>query len=336
MSKARQENDASLPRVDRIVLYIDDLDRCRAERVIEVLEAVHLLLAFRLFAVVVAVDPRWLRQSLLDHYPKLLNGGLNGKAGQSAMPAASPQDYLEKIFQVPFHLQAMEKAGYDALVTQLFQTQAPRPESGTRTQVPETRPKPPLSPSTEAAKTIQDESKDVVGRSGPIDEVARGKDAATVKIVPASSPIDPQRMTFTPKEVADLLRFQPLFETPRAVKRFANTYSLIRVGVGQDDWPAFIGSGKTPGDYRIPMLQLAVAAAFPSLARTWLSIQARRSRWELSQEEIDQAISLYAGVASPEEWRRLGSTLKVLKLADWPVPALGANPWTARVARYSF
>ena len=44
--------------IERIVLYIDDLDRCPPERVVEVLQAVHLLLAFELFVVVVAVDAR--------------------------------------------------------------------------------------------------------------------------------------------------------------------------------------------------------------------------------------------------------------------------------------
>jgi len=77
---AAPSDDRELPKIDRIVLYIDDLDRCRADRVIEVLEAVHLLLAFPLFAVVVAVDPRWLRQSLLDHYPRLLGGNDDDKS----------------------------------------------------------------------------------------------------------------------------------------------------------------------------------------------------------------------------------------------------------------
>ena len=52
--------------IDRIVLYIDDLDRCRDEQVVQVLEAVHLLLAFDLFVVVVGVDVRWLEGSLLQ------------------------------------------------------------------------------------------------------------------------------------------------------------------------------------------------------------------------------------------------------------------------------
>ena len=57
-------NEAPFAPVDRIVLYIDDLDRCPEDKVFEVLQAVHLLLAFPLFVVVVGVDPRWLFHSL--------------------------------------------------------------------------------------------------------------------------------------------------------------------------------------------------------------------------------------------------------------------------------
>ncbi len=60
-----------LEKVDRIVLYIDDLDRCDARQVVDVLQAVHLLLAFPLFVVVVGVDPRWLLRSLRLHYAAL-------------------------------------------------------------------------------------------------------------------------------------------------------------------------------------------------------------------------------------------------------------------------
>jgi hypothetical protein len=42
--------------VRRVILYIDDLDRCPSDVVIKVLEAVHLLVALPLFVVVVAVD----------------------------------------------------------------------------------------------------------------------------------------------------------------------------------------------------------------------------------------------------------------------------------------
>jgi len=51
-------NRKLLPRIDRIVLYIDDLDRCPESKVVAVLQAIHLLLFFPLFVVVVGVDSR--------------------------------------------------------------------------------------------------------------------------------------------------------------------------------------------------------------------------------------------------------------------------------------
>jgi hypothetical protein len=62
--------------------------------VVEVLEAVHLRLAYRLFVVVIAVDSRWLQQSLRAHHRDLLAGERGG--------AATPLDHLEKIVQLPY------------------------------------------------------------------------------------------------------------------------------------------------------------------------------------------------------------------------------------------
>lgn len=92
--------------LDRIVLYIDDLDRCPPERVVEVLEAVHLLLAIPLFVVVVGVDVRWVSAALCRRYRGLLSGERERSAG--GHPTATPNDYLEKIFQIPFRLPAID------------------------------------------------------------------------------------------------------------------------------------------------------------------------------------------------------------------------------------
>ena len=43
--------------IERVVLYVDDLDRCPPALVVQVLQAVHLLLAFPLFVVVVGGQP---------------------------------------------------------------------------------------------------------------------------------------------------------------------------------------------------------------------------------------------------------------------------------------
>lgn len=112
--------EASGPDLERIILYIDDLDRCPPARVVEVLQAIHLLLAFPLFVVVVGADPRWLLKSLHTHYRSILgsaewNDGTDDPAADGHW-AATPQNYLEKIFQIPFCLRPMSSDGYSSLV----------------------------------------------------------------------------------------------------------------------------------------------------------------------------------------------------------------------------
>ena len=105
-------------KLERIVLYIDDLDRCPPSRVVEVLQAIHLLLAFPLFVVVVAVDPRWLLTSLKLHYRELLRADRDGDATLHEYEI-TPANYLEKIFQIPLRLRPMSEDGYRRLVSGL-------------------------------------------------------------------------------------------------------------------------------------------------------------------------------------------------------------------------
>ncbi len=102
--------NGGLRAVDRVILYIDDLDRCKPADVVRVLQLVHMLLAFELFVVVVAVDARWVEQSLRDSYPWLADG--KGKA-EDTLGYVTPEDYLEKIFQIAFWLEPMT-AGHAA------------------------------------------------------------------------------------------------------------------------------------------------------------------------------------------------------------------------------
>ena len=105
------------PDLERIVLYIDDLDRCPPHRVVEVLQAIQLLLAFPLFVVVVGVDARWLLRSIHTHYRDVLGSdGLSTVAQDSRHWASTPQNYLEKIFQISLCLPPMSEDGYTSLV----------------------------------------------------------------------------------------------------------------------------------------------------------------------------------------------------------------------------
>src|SRR5207248_137810 len=107
------EHAAGRRPLDRIVLYIDDLDRCSPRQVVDVLQAVHLLLAFELFVVVVGVDPRWLLRSLCSHYDELLQGE---SADRPDGWHVTPEDYLEKILNIPLVLPTMASGSLESLV----------------------------------------------------------------------------------------------------------------------------------------------------------------------------------------------------------------------------
>ncbi len=115
-------------KIDRIILYIDDLDRCPPEKVIEVLQAIHLILAFDLFVVVVGVDVRWVSRSLMKRYPEMLRAfQANGENAQktpefakSLKGNATPYDYLEKIFQIPFKIKDLEDDDKESYIEKLL------------------------------------------------------------------------------------------------------------------------------------------------------------------------------------------------------------------------
>ena len=120
-----------LRAVDRVILYVDDLDRCQPEDVVRVLQLVHMLLAFELFVVIVAVDARWIEQSLRRSYPWLKELAAAGEPA-SAVPLGNvtPEDYLEKIFQITFWLQPMTAGRAASYLTSLVRSPAATTDAG--------------------------------------------------------------------------------------------------------------------------------------------------------------------------------------------------------------
>jgi hypothetical protein len=151
ISNTSRGRDVTDPYVDRIVLYVDDLDRCPPPRVIEVLQAIHLLLAFPLFVVVVGVDVRWLVRSLGTEYAKLLVAPEGAPFGLTSRDA-TPHDYLEKIFQIPYWLAPMQRDGASDLVHALLAGDGAVARNRT-TPAPAPGPGSPGSPSTGDAES---------------------------------------------------------------------------------------------------------------------------------------------------------------------------------------
>lgn len=225
--------------IDRIVLYIDDLDRCQVHQVVRVLEAVHLLLAFPLFVVVVGVDARWLQQSLLEFY----NRQLGGQAGDTAPRAdhrPPVQDYLEKIFQIPIQLRRLDTGkdghfrGYlDSVVG---------PVAGAKD---DTEQQPPHG---EREGGAGGKASHIVAIDVKAKEVAESARDAV------------ERITLRKPEVDLMEALAPFHgKSPRAVKRFVNVYRMMRGLRRGDALARFLeGVAGEPPTYPAVLFWLAV------------------------------------------------------------------------------
>src|SRR6185503_19118297 len=198
------EANAGLRPVDRVILYVDDLDRCKPEDVVRVLQLVHMLLAFELFVVVVAVDARWVEQALRQSYPWLSRAAApvmspSSDAGPAARPSVepfaplTPEDYLDKIFQIAFWLEPMTAGRAASYLTSLV------------------RPSPPVAAAAPAGF------------------------AASVASAPAT------RVDISSVEL-DYMRALAAYvgSSPRRVKRLVNAYRLIKARLSDAQLAAFV------------------------------------------------------------------------------------------------
>lgn len=343
--------------VDRVVLYIDDLDRCEPEKVVDVLQAVHLLLAYRLFAVVVGVDQRCLRQSLKIRFKGLLTPDAAHSAAGLMDPddvPATPLDYLEKIFHIPFHLPPMDKEGFEVLVEQLTEpekTVQPQESATTDTSNKATGdavkatgilpPRPSLAPpgaplpgdsadKPAGAPSVMAPSPDAWGGVGEgaklriaSIEASEEKTEAPAKLRVGSVPL--QRW-----ERDALKEYHTLIRTPRGATRLLNTYRLVRANLPADDWDRFRADSGGEGQARLAMLFLAVAAGQPAIARTWFATlrQIDAGSWALPEfVSVDHA-------AEWKEFKRLCA--ETSKQMTVPLEPNLIVRWLDAVERFSF
>lgn len=220
----------TLPAIDRIILYVDDLDRCQPAQVVPVLQALALMLQLKLFVAVVAVDDRWLKAALRIHYKDLL--------AEEAM--SSPEQFLEKIFQIPFWLRPMQGGNderYASFVAHLV------PEVGAAV-APDN-----VIRDTRGQPILDMNGQPLLDTSPPIDpdESPQPDDMRALAHENLGDTIE--RVSLTQPELQVLTALAPLAGgTPRAVKRFVNLYRLIRSSRQGEALSAFLGAdGSLPG-----------------------------------------------------------------------------------------
>ncbi len=285
----------ALPRIDRIVLYIDDLDRCPADRVVEVLQAVHMLLAFPLFVVVVGVDSRWITRSLQQQHPELFStlqrAGLQTDQGPVAerpsgratarplraretiglAPSAHPHDYLEKIFQIPYWLEPINERESAEMLEHLVGRTGGTANAGVsgRDWVDGASGAPldcgsetPAEHGDDPPTGTEGDSTQGSGAAAPpsgpaaVDGLAGDEDTM---MAPQLTVLDVERDAM--QRLAELIG-----RSPRAIKRYVNAYRLLRARMSAEELEAFVADGQSVPRYELAAFLLAVMVGAPDVA----------------------------------------------------------------------
>jgi hypothetical protein len=320
-------------RINRIVLYIDDLDRCPPNKVVDVLQAVHLLLAFPLFVVVVGVDARWITKSLEARYRELLRLDGAGSTGEESplLGAATPNDYLEKIFQVPFWLKPMNSKATAVMVRGLLQSSLVKPAIPGDQDATSG-----VHPPAGAGAPSDDGPAPAPPGEPPAGDSGAGVSEAPKEPALASPPV--LDLSITPEELDYMAKLSSLLgRSPRALKRFVNVYRLIKAGLEEYELQAFTRQRGTLADYQAVLLLLAVDTGTPLAAREF-------------HRAIEAVLAADHGVTARSLTTRMGkegsSGTDSRRLRDWlttPQEAISKDTdlsllgmWLDRVGRFSF
>jgi hypothetical protein len=340
-------SEGSSPRpIDRIVLYIDDLDRCRPKQVVDVLQAVHLLLALDLFVVVVGVDPRWLRRSLQHQYQGMLDAEVLQESTDQALWDVTPNDYLEKIFNIPFVLPGIPTGALSRLLRGLaipadLGGQSALTEGGQSQQAQfDTRSGDRVStvPTAASALAIEPHSELAASQTEDVGEPPR----------PLTEP-----------ELTLLSALEPFIGTPREAKRMFNLYRMLRSTRDLSDASAFLGNNHAPGEYQAVALLLGMLTSDARILRTVLDAEPQTEpvvsgglTYRPDSDHWHDFIADFApvrsdetwtnqiiGPISPEDvpaWQRFSvSSVEVSSLIS-PSDLTAFKRWAPRIRRFSF
>jgi hypothetical protein len=345
MRNARKEISSDKRSLERIILYVDDLDRCSPERVVEVLEAIHLLLATDLFVVVVAVDSRWLLRSLQVRYREMLD--LDETQLADPYRVSTPQNYLEKIFQIPLALGPMPADGFDRYIdyltessveaasTELARLQGEVDNGGggsaeaLTTQIPKRE----ESTQTGSARVLPAEQQ--ASQPTPVKPSQSEAPAQTGPIVR----LVPRLLVIRPEEQRLLKALAPLLPTPRIVKRLVNVFRLIKAAVPTERLSAF--EDPKQGRYRPVLLLLAILYGRPRHADVLLKkLHERALRQAMAGTEADPTLhdalahtARLEGARDGIDWSALA---QIVRTVAPEVRVSECEPEARLVARYSF
>ena len=98
--------------ISKLVIIIDDLDRCQPDRIIENLEAIKLFLNVENTAFIIGADPRIVRHAISHRFKvRDVEPGITNRV---------VDDYLEKLIQVPYYLPKLSDSEVETYISLLI------------------------------------------------------------------------------------------------------------------------------------------------------------------------------------------------------------------------
>ncbi|MBD2211264.1 hypothetical protein H6G27_15400 [Nostoc linckia FACHB-104] len=294
----------------RVVLYIDDLDRCPPNRVVEVLEAVQLLVKTPLFVVVLAIDERYIARAL----EKVYAGVLHRKGKPSGI------DYIEKIIQIPYRVRPIARSSLKNYLEAQMQYDKEEIEDINNNKV------------TPDIDESQPEENEVTRQS-----VARGTINNTADDGKAESEDKNELMADLPLQVIKFTKeeFDTVHEccqhidlSPRTLKRLINVYKLFKIVWFRSSRLQDIQEDETIR--KVIVSFLALSGRYPFLMRSVfedLEMYFEESR-DLERNLLEffpQKASVNSDGYLYREWKRLCHDVKMLGLNDITLQQLGED-----------
>jgi hypothetical protein len=194
-----------------VVIYIDDLDRCSEEKIMEILQAINLILGSSEFFVFLGMDTEMIHRAIRVHYRQ--------NQTDEPLPVDFPENYLRKIVQLSFHLPATPPEKRFTLVSTLFSATARHELEQQRSQ----------HEHADNPQTNQDEP------------AADGFLPFDLALLHKPIRQELKEVEDTAEELAAFGDYQEFLEdNPREIKRLVNVHRLVKIILQREGiaWPA--------------------------------------------------------------------------------------------------
>lgn len=349
--KSKSENDLDPQKrrdpdvPDRIIIYIDDLDRCTPPQVYAVLQAIHLLLAFKLFVVVVGVDVGWIEEALAHELrPSLKGFSATTDTAETLDVRKLANRYMEKIFQLPFWLRPLSPEGgkggaYGDFVRSMLEKNLEEDKGSDQEEnAGEQEDVKRQTPIGQQA-TIElpgDHGGQTKAKKAVSTGLGAGSESGAPEPATQAADYDQALATvkLTPAEV-EFLSCEAIGRIaggePRTVKRFINIYRIVRARLEPVERAAFLGLDGSPAGFPIAVMMIAIETAQPMEVAEALNMQIALTEGEVKFE----GPAMTSIVNFWPKLKRAAEAVKQIREGK-PMTSAECRKWAKSTRRYSF